>query len=114
MSGFPNHDKPGAVLGGRRQRDAQARARLAEELVGHLEEDAGAVAGVRLAPTGAAVQEVDQHLERLAHDGVRLPALDVDDEADAACVVFVPGIVETLSGRWSELVRLHHEHSIAL
>ena len=38
---------------------------LPEELVRHLDEDAGAVAGVRLAAAGAAVQQVDQDLERL-------------------------------------------------
>ena len=104
----------GAVLRRRRQREAERRAHLAQEFVGHLQQDAGAVAGVRLAPAGAPVQEVDQDLERLAHDGVRLSSLDVDDEADAAGVVLVAGIVETLSGRRSELVRLHHGHSITL
>src|SRR5262249_53463027 len=104
----------GAVLRRGRQHDAEARARLAEELVGHLQEDAGAVAGVGLAPAGAAVKEVDEDLQRLAHDGVRLSPLDVDDETDAAGVVLVARIVETLSGWWSELARLHYGHSIAL
>ena len=36
-----------------------------------------------------------EHLQRLRHDRVRLAALDVDDEADAAGVVFVPRIVQT-------------------
>ena len=41
------------------------------------------------------MQQVDQDLQRLLHDRVRLAALDVDDEADAAGVVLVLGIVET-------------------
>src|SRR5213594_3503824 len=69
------------------QGDAEAAAVLAEEFVGDLQENAGAVAGVRLAATGAAVQEVDQHEEALADDRVGLAALDVDHEADAARVV---------------------------
>ena len=63
--------------------------------------DAGAVPGVDLAAAGAAVQQVLEHGERLAHDGVRLSALDVDDEADAAGVVLVGGIVEALRRRQS-------------
>jgi hypothetical protein len=42
------------------------------------------------------VQEVDERLEALADDGVRLGALDVDHESDTAGVMLVAGIVETL------------------
>ncbi len=49
-----------AVVLGRRQGDAQAGALTAEELVRHLDQDAGAVAGVRLAAAGAAMEQVDQ------------------------------------------------------
>jgi hypothetical protein len=69
---------------------------LAEEFVWCLDQDAGAVAGVDLAAAGAAVTEVDQHLQRLLHDGVRLPPLDVDHEADTAGVVLVLGVVQPL------------------
>ena len=44
------------------------------------------------------MQQIDQQLQRLADDAVRLLALDVDDEADAAGVVLVPRIVEALGG----------------
>ena len=100
-------DEPGAVLAGRRQGDAEPGALAAQEPVRHLEQDAGAVAGVRLAAAGAAVQEVDQDLERLAHDRVRAPPLDVHDEADAAGVVLVARVVETLGGRlaWHQPLR---------
>ena len=43
--------------------------------------------------------EVDEHLQRLAHDGVRAAALDVGDEPDATGVVLIRGIIETLGGR---------------
>ena len=91
-------DEPGAVLAAGRQRDAEPRRLLAQEPVRHLDEDAGAVAGVGLAAARAAVLQVDEHLQRLPHDRVRPAPLDVDDEADAAGVVLVAGIVETLGG----------------
>ena len=87
--------------GRRRTRPAggsAAGATLPQERVRHLDEDAGAVAGVDLAAARAAVLQVHQDLQRLLHDGVRLAALDVDDEADAAGVVLVHGVVETLRG----------------
>src|SRR5215475_1762400 len=104
LLGIPReeHD-PAAVLAGRRERDAQPGALAPQELVGHLKQDAGAVAGVRLAPARAAVQQVDEDLQRLAHDRVRATPLDVHDEADAAGVVLAARVVQTLSGRGTGL-----------
>jgi len=87
-------DEAGPVLGGGGEDDAELRALAPEEAVGDLQEDARAVAGVRLAAARAAVEQVDQHLQGLAHDAVRFPALDVDDKPDAARVVLVAGIVK--------------------
>ncbi len=42
----------------------------AEERVGHLDEDAGAVAGARVGAGRPAVFEVDQEVEGLPHDVV--------------------------------------------
>ena len=81
------------------QLDAERARHLAQEAVRHLDQDAGAVAGVRLAAARAAVQQVDQQLQPLLDDRVRAPALHVDDEADAAGVVLVPRIVEALRAR---------------
>ena len=86
--------QPGAVLAGRRQRDAERRGDLAEKPVRRLDQDAGAVAGVRLAAAGAAVQQVDEDLQPLLDDAVRAAALDVDDEPDAAGVVLVARVVQ--------------------
>ena len=47
----------------------------------------------------AAVAEVLQHRQALLDDRVRLLALDVRDEADAARVVFVRRVIETLRRR---------------
>ena len=87
-----------AVLAFGRQRHAEAARFLAEKLVGNLDQDAGAVAGVDLAPAGAAMQQVDENLQRLADDGVRAHAFDVDDEADAAGVVLEGRVIQALRG----------------
>ena len=94
-----------AVFALRRQRDAQPRGFLAQELVGNLNQDAGAVAGVHFAAARPAVQQVDENLQRLADDAVRPHALDVDDEADAAGVVLEGGVIQAL-GRGT-LVMIH-------
>ena len=60
-------------------------------VVGHLDEDAGAVTGQRIAAAGAAMREVAQDGEALLDDVVRALALDVRDEADAAGVALGPG-----------------------
>ncbi len=86
----------GAVVPGCGQGDAELAALPGEEGVRHLDQDAGAVSGIDLTPAGSAVEEVLEHLEGLADNGVGLPALHVDDEADAARVVLVSGIVEAL------------------
>ena len=85
----------GAVAAGGRQRDAERRGDLAQEAVRHLHEDAGAVAGRGFAAAGAAVQQVHQDPQPLLDNRVRAAALDVDDEADAAGIVLVDGIVQT-------------------
>jgi hypothetical protein len=50
----------GAVRSGRGQRE---RHRVAEKAIRRLDEDAGAVAGVRIRSAGAAVFEVDEEVE---------------------------------------------------
>jgi hypothetical protein len=74
--------------------EPEIRGDLPQKAIRHLHEHAGAVAGIRFAAAGAAVQEVEEDLEPLLDDGVRLPPFDVDDEADAAGVVLVARIVE--------------------
>ena len=71
-----------------------------EEGVRHLHQHAGAVAGVDLAAAGAAMIEVLEDLDALLDDRVRLVALDVHDEADAASVMLELRVIEALlSGR---------------
>ena len=64
-------DHADAVLAGRRQLDALARHLGAVELVGDLDQDAGAVAHQLVGADGAAMVEVLEDLQALLDDGVR-------------------------------------------
>ena len=88
-----------AVLADRRQRDALRCRRPAQERVGQLDQDAGAVALQRVGAGRAAVREVLEDRRALRDDRVALLALDVGDEAQAARVVLVRGVVQTLARR---------------
>jgi hypothetical protein len=77
-------------------RDAGRRTDLGEEGVRHLDQDAGAVAGVGLAAAGAAVVQVHQDGERLLDDVMRTLALHLADESDATGIVLELRIVKTL------------------
>ncbi len=81
------------------KREAQLAALAREEVVRDLDQHSGAVAGFRIASASAAVGQVDQDLNALDDNVVRLLALDVGDEADAARIMLVAGIVKTLRGR---------------
>ena len=70
------------------QLEAEPRALGAEEPLGQLHQDAGAVAGLRIGAARRAMREPAQDLEALVDDGARPLALDVRDEADAAGVSF--------------------------
>ena len=100
------------VLAARRQREAQLAAFPHEELVRNLDQDAGAVAGFRIAAACSAVRQVDQKLYALDDDLVGLLTLDIGDEADATRIAFVGGVIETLrrgQAIWDN--RVVHENS---
>ena len=80
-----------AVLAGRRQLGVD---HAAEEFVGQLDQDPGAVARPRVGAGGAAVLEVLERPDR-AHDGlVARDAVELRDRADPAGVVLVGRVVE--------------------
>ena len=113
-AGVPGVRVPGqkghahAVFALGRQVDAVARGLPAQEGVGHLHQDAGAVAGVGVGAGRAAMPQVVQHLQRFGDDGVGLFALDVGDHADAAGVVFLLRGVEPGLSQLFE--RIHNEY----
>ena len=62
--------QPGAVAALGRQGDPEPIGLLPQEPVGHLHQDARAVAGIHLASARAAMQQVDEQLQGLADDAV--------------------------------------------
>jgi hypothetical protein len=81
----------------RRQVETRAGRDLAEEAIRRLDQDAGAVAGIRLTAARAAVLQVDQHLQAARDYRMGSAACDIDDEPDAARVVFEGGVVQPAS-----------------
>ncbi len=71
---------------------------LAQEAVRELDQDSGAVPGLRVAAAGASVLEVHEHLDALVDQRMGFLAPDVGNEADPAGIVLVGGIVEPLGG----------------
>ena len=84
----------GAVVARRREVEVDDRA---EEAIGHLDQDAGAVAGPLVGAEGAAMVEVAQRRQTELDDAVAATATKVGHEADAARVVLEPRVVESLS-----------------
>jgi len=68
----------------------------AKKFGGDLGEDAGTVAGFGVGIEGAPVGELANATEGPFEDGVGFAPLDVGDEADAAGVVLVGGMVKAL------------------
>ena len=100
------------VVAGLRQREARFLRDAREKLVRDLHQNAGAVAGARIGADRAAMFEIDQDRQRVFDDLVRLAALDVGDESDAARILVERGIVEPTGGRRAGIggvvPRAHH------
>ena len=91
-----------AVFARSRQLKAQAGALALEKSVRNLDQNAGAVAGLRIAAAGAPVRQIDQNLNALEDDIVRLVPGNIGHKTDAASIVFLLGIIEALSRRQAE------------
>src|SRR5690606_11186510 len=75
------------------QTDTMGFGLMFEKCVGDLNENPGGVAGLRVAPAGASMFEVEKDFEALFYDLVRLLSVNVGYEADATCVMLKCGIV---------------------
>ncbi len=82
-----------SVFAGSRKIEAALERFTLQEFVGNLNQHSGAVAGGRIASAGSPMRQVVEDLQRLGDNIMRTFALDVDDEADSACVVLMGGIV---------------------
>ena len=98
--GLARHEqRADGVLAGRRQLKADLRGLAYEEAVRNLHQDAGAVTGARIGADRAAVFEIAQNVDRIRDDLMRLPALDIGNEADAAGVLLLAYVVQAFRGR---------------
>src|SRR6202030_1962816 len=84
------------------QREPQLVAFARKELMRNLDQYARAIPGFRIAAAGAAMRQVQQHLNSLADNIVTLLAADAGHKPDPAGVVLVRGVVETL--RWRQTI----------
>jgi hypothetical protein len=78
----------------------------------NLEQNAGAIAGLRIASAGAPVRKIEQNLNSLAYDVVALVAANVGHESDPAGVVLLRGMVQALGG--GRAIRFFNASSWAL
>ncbi len=86
-------DHADAILARGRQRETELGALPREKSVRDLNENAGAVARLGIATAGAAMRQIDEDLQALKDNVVRLFARNVDHESDPAGIVLVRGIV---------------------
>jgi hypothetical protein len=94
VGGIPRQEhESGRVRPGGRQLEVDGRPK---ELVRNLDHHARAVTGVRLGAASAAMIQPAQRRQALGHHIVGPPPGNVDDERDAARVVFVLRLVEAL------------------
>ncbi len=102
--GQKNHSN--RVAAGLGQSHAQGCTLARKELMRNLNQHARAVACFGIATASSAVLQVREHLDSLFHDGVALFAANTGDETEAACIMLVGRIVETLGWRQSAGVPL--------
>ncbi len=65
----------------------------------NLEQDARAIAGIRVAAACSAMGQIFQYLKGLTYNAMRFSTLNVHDETDAAGVMFLIWIIQPLSRR---------------
>ena len=73
----------------------------------NLDKNAAAVAKLRIGADGAAVIEIEQDLQAHLDDVVAGRVVQIGDEADAAGIVLLGGIVKTLRLRRQGIATLH-------
>ncbi len=99
-------DHADPIFTGAGQIDADVPGGTLQKVMGHLKQDARSVARAGIAALRAAMGEVLQDLQALPDDVMGALPLDVNDESDAARVLFLRGIVQTLL--WGQPGYRHH------
>src|SRR5260370_36838503 len=83
-----------AVLSHGRQRESEISTLAREKLVGNLDQNTRAIAGLRVTAASATVGKVDQDLQSFEDDLVGRIALNVDHKADTTSVVLVSVVID--------------------
>ena len=102
---FRQKDHADAVVARAWQNHALPGHFFAQELIGNLDQDSGAVPHQRISAHGAAVIEILQDQQPLLDDRMALLALDVRHKTDPAGVVLVGRVIKPLPLRYR---RVHH------
>ncbi len=89
-------NKGGGVSAGGRQANAVTPRLAAEEGVGKLKKNTGAVSGVLIAPTGAAVLKIAEQEKSVFDESVALAPVNVRKASHPARVMFVCGIIQAV------------------
>src|SRR5581483_10713304 len=102
---FLNRQKshPDGILTGRGQLESEGGALAGEKLMRDLNQNTGAITGLRIATACSPVGEIYQDLNALLNYFVALLTPNAGDEPHSAGVVFVRGIVKTLARRQTVL-----------
>src|SRR3989338_1717966 len=88
----------GTVLAFRRQVDMKQFALFAQKRIWHLDHDPGTVAGFRITTARTAMGQILEDLDPRADDLVGFLPFNINNEADAAAVMFELRIIKTLFG----------------
>ncbi len=88
-----------AVFARSGQAEPEMRGFFREKFVRNLNQNARAVACLGVATAGAPMLEIYQDFQTFAHDFARGFTFDVHDETDAAGIMLMSGIVQTLGRR---------------
>ncbi len=76
--------------------ESKRQAFANKELVRNLNEDAGAIASLRVATAGAAVGEIDQYLNALENNVVALFTANAGDKADPTSIMLMSRVIQSL------------------
>ena len=85
-----------AIVAGLGQGEAGARRPSAQQAIGNLDEDAGAIAEQRIGTDRAAMIEREEDFEAALDDRIGLFTTNVRNEADPAGIMLVAAVVQTL------------------
>ena len=66
----------------------------------HLHQNAGTVAGQRIASASTAMRQIHQNFQPLPHNLMALLAMHVHDEAHSAGIVLERGVVQSFALAW--------------